>query len=253
MTIPESFVPESHPRYLSLIIREKLVKGFRNGIVVPEGLIAHGRGEAFDYIIGEISRSFAVEAEKVAVALMLLSEKPVISVNGNAAALVAEKLSELSEVLNAPLEVNVFHWSRERVKKIAEYLKSAGCKNVLYAGDAEIKGIKHFRRIVDRRGIYSADTVLVMLEDGDRCELLRENGKKVIAIDLNPLSRTARMADVTIVNNIIRAIPEMVNIAEELKTWSEKELRDAVNNYDNREVLRKALKSIAEYVTGVQV
>ncbi len=241
-------IPKSHPRYSSLMTREKLVEGFRRGIVVPEGLIAHGRGEAFDYIFGERTREFAAEAEKAAVALMLLSERPVISVNGNAAALVAEELSELSEVLNAPLEVNVFHWSRERVEKIAEFLMEKGCKNVLFAGDAVIEGIEHFRRIVDRRGIYSADTVLVMLEDGDRCEILRKNGKKVIAVDLNPLSRTAKMADITIVNNVTRAIPEMTELARSMKEKKREELEEILKSYDNKKILDDALKAISDLV-----
>jgi len=238
-------IPRSHPRYFSLVTREKLVEGFRRGIVVPEGLIAHGRGETFDYIFGERTRDFAERAERAAVALMLISERPVISVNGNAAALVAEELAELSEELKAPLEVNVFHWSRERVERIAEFLMEKGCKNVLFAGDAVIEGIEHARRIVDRRGIYSADTVMVMLEDGDRCEILRRNGKRVIAIDLNPFSRTAKMADITIVNNVIRAIPEMTELAGEMSGMSRDELEKIVSGYDNREVLRDAVRAIA--------
>ncbi len=233
------------------MVREKLVKGFREGIVVPEGLIAHGRGEAFDYILGEKSRDFALRAERAAVALMMLSRKPVISVNGNAAALVAKELSELSDVLKVPVEVNVFHWSRERVERIAEWLKENGCKNVLYAGDAVIEEIEHCRRIVDKRGIYSADTVLVMLEDGDRCEILRRSGKKVIAVDLNPLSRTAKMADITVVNNVTRAIPEMVKFAKEMKSCSRDELKELVNSYSNESTIREALKAIANYVLSV--
>ena len=46
-------IPKSHPRYLSLQTREKLVDGFDNNLVAKEGLLAHGRGEAFDYLIGE--------------------------------------------------------------------------------------------------------------------------------------------------------------------------------------------------------
>ncbi len=241
-------IPESHPRYKSLITREMLVDAFKEGVVVPEGLIAHGRGETFDYIIGEVSRDFAIKAEEAAVALMLLSKNPVISVNGNAAALVAKQLAELSEVLNVPLEVNVFHWSKERVEKIARWLKSRGCKNVLWAGDAEIDGIDHYRRIVDRRGIFIADTVMVMLEDGDRCEILKKNGKKVIAIDLNPLSRTARMADITIVNNVVRAIPEMVEMAKRFANKDREFLLKTVENYDNRRILKESINAIIEYL-----
>ena len=46
-------IPPNHPRAKSLHIRELLVAGFKDGLVVPEGLIAHGRGEAFDYLLGE--------------------------------------------------------------------------------------------------------------------------------------------------------------------------------------------------------
>ena len=45
-------IPKSHPRYTSLKIREKIVDGVKKGITSQHGLIAHGRGEAFDYIIG---------------------------------------------------------------------------------------------------------------------------------------------------------------------------------------------------------
>ena len=46
-------IPTTHPRYESLMKREKLVAGIEAGITSKQGLIAHGRGEAFDYLIGE--------------------------------------------------------------------------------------------------------------------------------------------------------------------------------------------------------
>jgi len=45
-------VPKDHPRKRSLEIRHALVEGYRKGLVADEGLIAHGRGEAFDYLLG---------------------------------------------------------------------------------------------------------------------------------------------------------------------------------------------------------
>ncbi|MEM4524334.1 MAG: 4-phosphopantoate--beta-alanine ligase, partial [Archaeoglobaceae archaeon] len=194
-------IPKDHPRYESLMIREKLVEGVKMGVTAIQGLIAHGRGEAFDYILGERTREFALKAEKAAVAMMLLARHPVISVNGNTAVLVPKEIKKLAEVLNAKVEINVFHYSKERVARIAEFLSSFGI-NALCAGDAELKGLSSARRIVDSRGILIADVVLVPLEDGDRCEVLKRHGKKVVAIDLNPLSRTARMADITIVDNV---------------------------------------------------
>ncbi len=243
-------IPKSHPRYHSLIQREKLVEGVKNGIVAIQGLIAHGRGETFDYILGEKSHEFALKAEEAAVALMLLAKNPVISVNGNTAVLSGKDIAELSRIINAKVEVNVFHFSRERVEKIKRYMEKFGIK-VLASCDAELEGLESARRIVDSRGIYIADVVLVPLEDGDRCEVLKRHGKKVIAIDLNPLSRTARMADITIVDNIIRAIPNMIKIAKRLKNLNRRELEDIVKNYDNKKILSEAITAIRDYLTKV--
>ena len=240
-------IPQSHPRYHSLITREKLVEAFKKGLVVPEGLIAHGRGECFDYILGEKSRDFAIEAERVAVAMMILANHPVISVNGNTAGLVPEEICELSKTLSIPLEVNIFHRSEERVKKIAEELERHGV-NVYSRGDAVIEGLKSARRIVDSRGIYRADVVLVPLEDGDRCEILKKAGKKVISIDLNPLSRTSMMADVSIIDNITRAIPNMIEFAKSMKDLERVELERIVKEYDNKIILKKAIEGIIEYL-----
>ena len=48
--MPEK-IPRSHPLYHSLITRQKLADALQEGIVHETGLIAHGRGEAFDYLI----------------------------------------------------------------------------------------------------------------------------------------------------------------------------------------------------------
>ncbi|MEM0350489.1 MAG: 4-phosphopantoate--beta-alanine ligase [Archaeoglobaceae archaeon] len=244
-------IPKDHPRYESLMIREKLVEGVKMGVTAIQGLIAHGRGEAFDYILGERTREFALKAEKAAVAMMLLARHPVISVNGNTAVLVPKEIKKLAEVLNAKVEINVFHYSKERVARIAEFLSSFGI-NALCAGDAELKGLSSARRIVDSRGILIADVVLVPLEDGDRCEVLKRHGKKVVAIDLNPLSRTARMADITIVDNVTRAIPKMVELAKEMKNLKEEELKEILRNYDNKKVLAEAIDGIIEYLENMK-
>lgn len=242
-------IPKSHPRYHSLVLREKIVEGIKEGIVALQGLIAHGRGEAFDYILGEKSHEFALEAEKAAVAAMLLAKHPVISVNGNAAVLAGKELCELAKTVNAKVEVNVFHFSHERVQKIKSFLEKFGCE-VLAACDAELKGLESSRRIVDSRGILIADLVLVPLEDGDRCEILKRHGKMVIAIDLNPLSRTARMADITIVDNIVRAVPNMVKFANELRDDKDS-LEKILRSFDNRRILADAVRAIKDYLDRV--
>jgi len=55
-----------------------------------------------------------------------------------------------------------------------------------------------------------ADVVFVPLEDGDRCEALIAAGKQVLVVDLNPLSRTARAATVTIVDELTRVLEELL-------------------------------------------
>jgi 4-phosphopantoate--beta-alanine ligase len=245
-------IPENHPRKESLLIRERLIEYMEKGAVVPQGLIAHGRGECFDYLIGETTREFAEKAMRVAVARLLTSNYPVISVNGNMAALAAKDLVALAEKVNAKLEVNLFYRSYEREKAIADILYEAGAKEVLGVGEdasATIPELFSERRRVSPRGILKADTVLLGLEDGDRTEALVRLGKYVIAIDLNPLSRTAQKATLTIVDNIVRAMPRMVKLADEMSKLNRETLIQTWKTFDNRKNLGEALKFIAERLT----
>lgn len=216
---------------------------------MPEGLIAHGRGEALDYILGENTLEPAHRAIEAASALLLISENPVISVNGNTAALVPRELVELSKITNAKLEVNLFHRTPERELKIGDLLKYHGATEVLGIGsDASetIPGIESKRRFVSRRGIYSADTVLLALEDGDRTEQLVKMGKNVIAIDLNPFSRTARAAKITIVDNVTRAMPLLIEYCKKLSSYQKSELEEIFRKFDNELNLRSMIKLIKD-------
>jgi 4-phosphopantoate--beta-alanine ligase len=220
-----------------------LVNGFRRGLVVPEGLIAHGRGEAYDYLIGERTTKTAQRAINAAAAMLLLSSRPVISVNGNTAALCPNTVVELSKVTGASIEVNIFYRTEERERAIKAELELHGAKKVLGVGSkasARIPELQSERRRVDPDGIYAADTVLVPLEDGDRTEALVKMNKTVIAIDLNPLSRTSRAANITIVDNVVRAMPALVEVARKLRsTMSSKKIMD---DFDNRKHLQESLK-----------
>jgi 4-phosphopantoate--beta-alanine ligase len=241
------WIPPGHPRRESLLIREKLVEGFKKGLVVPEGLIAHGRGECFDYLIGESTQPFADRAMNAAVAALLLAKHPVISVNGNTAALVPREVVELAREVNAKIEVNLFYRTREREEAIAKWLREHGAVEVLGVGEdasATIPELFSERRRVSPRGILVADVVLVPLEDGDRTEALRKMGKTVIAIDLNPLSRTSRAASITIVDNVVRTIPLMVEKAKVMKKMSKSELESVLREYDNNKTLQEALRHI---------
>jgi 4-phosphopantoate---beta-alanine ligase len=102
-------IPPDHPRYRSLVTRELLADSVKKGIVSPEGLTAHGRGEAFDYFIGERTTASALLAERTAAALLLSARCPIISVNGNTAALAAQEIGALQKACGARVEVNLFH------------------------------------------------------------------------------------------------------------------------------------------------
>ncbi|MDI6847196.1 MAG: 4-phosphopantoate--beta-alanine ligase [Candidatus Bathyarchaeia archaeon] len=242
-------IPPEHPRAESLRIREKLIERYKEGVVASAGLIAHGRGEAFDYLLGEKTTKHALNAIKAAAAILLTAEKAVISVNGNTAALVAEEVVRLANVVKAKIEVNLFYRSLERELAIKELLEKAGAYEVLGIGEdasAKIPELGSERRRVDPRGILVADVVLVPLEDGDRTEALVKIGKKVIAIDLNPLSRTARKATITIVDNVVRAMPKLVEIAEKLKKHDVKKCNEILLNFDTKKNLAESITLIKE-------
>jgi len=226
-------VPESHPRYESLLTRHRIEAGVERGITSRAGLVAQGRGEAFDYLLGEETLPSAEDAARAAAAHFLLADHPVVSVNGNAAALVPDDVVALAEATGADLEVNLFHRTDERVAAIADVLREHGATDVKgETADARIPDLDHERGRVAADGIADADVVLVPLEDGDRAAALSALGKTEIVIDLNPLSRSAAVADVPIVDNIVRAVPNVTTHARSLAGASEAELRAIVDAFD---------------------
>lgn len=162
-------IPKSHPRYASLVARERVAEGVKKGYTSTQGLIAQGRGECFDYLLGE---------------------RP----------------------------------------------------------DTSVPGLDHARALATRGGIYDADVVLIPLEDGDRCEALLAMGKRVIAIDLNPLSRTAKKATVSIVDNILRAVPQLTEEVRQLSNKPRPDLEKILNEYDNQETLAGAVQEIRDHL-----
>ena len=243
-----SKISQLHPRAESLRVREKLVKALKSNIVVPEGLTAHGRGEAFDYILGEKTTVQARRAIEAAVAMLLSAQRPVISVNGNAAALAPKFIVRLAGAVGAKIEVSLFHASRKREIAIASWLRKNGAKEILGVDkkfSARIDEIQSNRMKVDRRGIFAADVVLVQVEDGDRTEALKNRGKRVIAIDLNPMSRTAQAADVSIVDNIVRTLPLMAEHAEHRPRGRQK-LNKIIRNFDNNINLKETYTHMRE-------
>lgn len=238
---------ESHPRYLSLLAREKLVTGFKKGLVASEGLIAHGRGECFDYLLGESTTGSARVAINVASAMLLLARYPVISVNGNVTALCIDQICRLNRSLeNSAVEINLFYYTKEREKLISEEFKKYGLTRIFGIEPENLVSIPELesnRRLVDRDGISKADVVFVPLEDGDRTMALKRMDKQVVTVDLNPLSRTSLSSDITIVDNIVRVIPQLIECVEyHRKHSSENDLKDLIESFDNLNGLREALE-----------
>ncbi|ELY57816.1 4-phosphopantoate--beta-alanine ligase [Natronococcus jeotgali] len=241
----EEEIPEDHPRYQDLLTRHRIERGVEKGITHLQGMHAEGRGSAFDYLLGEETIPSADEAERVAAAHLLLAERPVLSINGNVAALVPGEMVELADAVDADLEVNLFNRTPERIEAIADHLREYGAEEVKgLEADARIPNLDHQRAKVDADGIYAADVVVVPLEDGDRAEALEEMGKIEIVIDLNPLSRSPRVAEVPIVDNIIRAVPNVTAHARELADADEAELRAIVDSFDRENALRTAEERI---------
>jgi 4-phosphopantoate---beta-alanine ligase len=240
-------IPKDHPRAVSLRIREMLVDGLKGGLVVEEGLIAYGRGETFDYLIGEKTTRSAIMAINAAAAILLTSSHPIISVNGNFAALCGKEIVELSRACRALIEVNLFYHSVRRERAIRNHLERLGATDVLGVGrdrTAVIPNLNGERKRIDPRGIAAADTVFVPLEDGDRTEALIRMGKKVIAVDLNPLSRTAVHATICIVDNVVRVIPILIQTILEFKSKNRHSLTDMISRFDNIRNLNESLRLI---------
>ena len=241
----ELTVPDEHPRAHSLQARERIVKAAEEGLLADSALIAHGRGEAFDYLLGEKTSEPAEDAIKHALKVLVDATRPVISVNGNTVALAGREALVLAAMLGASVEVNLFYRTPERIQKLVQTLENMrgeiiengdippslqgrlhhdewrmNVQSIPILGlepDGVIPGLKGARANVCNDGILTADVILVPLEDGDRCEALVAMGKSVINVDLNPLSRSARMATITIVDEVKRCISAMITMESEEK------------------------------------
>jgi 4-phosphopantoate--beta-alanine ligase len=235
---------KSHPRYQSLLMRHRLEMAAKAGMLADSALIAHGRGEAFDYLLGEATITSAHDATMEALAHLQNADCAVISLNGNAIALAGKELMQLASLLKIPVEVNIFYRTPERMKALLSHLYEIRDTNQLDVEilgenpDAKIPGLEGPRAKCCENGIYNSDVILVPLEDGDRCEALVAMGKIVLVIDLNPLSRSAKMSSVTIVDELSRVADNLLHGA------MQKIARIPRSDYDNNNILQSAIDHI---------
>ena len=219
---------QSHPRYESLLKRRLIEQAAAKGMLADSALIAHGRGEAFDYLLGERTTASANAATAEACARLVAAKRAVISINGNVAALAADNLICVAALLGCPLEINIFYRTPERMEALLSHMDERkvaaskspppGFQSSLESWHASVEQVEILGANPDGRipslegprakchigGILNSDVILVPLEDGDRCEALVAMGKDVLVVDLNPLSRSAKMASVTIVDELTR-------------------------------------------------
>ena len=235
----------SHPRYQSLLLRHRLEEAEKQGMLAGSAMIAHGRGEAYDYLLGEQTIPSAHEATLHALRALKNAERPIISLNGNAVALAGEQLLALAQQLKCPVEINIFYRTPERMSALLERLETIKKERSLdveilgASPNARIPGLEGPRAKCTKEGIIDSDVILVPLEDGDGCEALVAMGKTVIVIDLNPLSRSAKMGTITIVDELTRVAENMLFQFDSIK------MSEVSKTYDNEEALRDALRHIA--------
>ena len=241
---------KSHPRYQSLLMRHRLEMAAKAGMLADSALIAHGRGEAFDYLLGEVTIASAHDATMEALAHLQNADSAVISLNGNAIALAGKELMQLASLLKIPVEVNIFYRTPERMKALLSHLYEIRDTNQLDVEilgenpDAKIPGLEGPRAKCCESGIYNSDVILVPLEDGDRCEALVAMGKVVLVIDLNPLSRSAKMGSVTIVDELSRVANNL------LRGAMQKIIRKPRTDYDNNNHLQSAIDHITSSLSS---
>lgn len=237
----EEVVDPSHPRYQSLMMRKRISEAGVKGMLADSALIAHGRGEAFDYLLGEQTIPSALEATREVAARLVRANKPVLSLNGNAIALAAREFLTIASQLGCPIEINIFYRTPQRMGALLAHLKllnsDLGLDVEILGGipDAKIPGLEGPRAACQKDGILEADAILVPLEDGDRCEALVAMGKDVLVIDLNPLSRSARRGTVAVVDEVSRVATNLIQLIPE---------KPEITNWDNDKGLQSALDHI---------
>jgi 4-phosphopantoate--beta-alanine ligase len=229
------------------MIRKKIAEAGVKGMLADSAMIAHGRGEAFDYLLGEQTIPSALDATREAAARLVKSNKPVLSLNGNAIALAGQEFLTIASQLGCPIEINIFYRTPQRMGALIGHLKMLNQKldlDVEIMGgipDARIPGLEGPRGACQQDGIFEADTVLVPLEDGDRCEALMAMGKTVLVIDLNPISRSSRGCTVGIVDEVTRVAKNLIQFIPQ---------KPAATDWNNDRGLQSALDHIVETMSN---
>lgn len=85
-------IPVSHPRYRSIIVREKLVRAYNDNLLKDEDLIDFGKEEAVDYFLGEKTTKIAYISYIIAIRDMFFAKKPALILDNISFILAGETL-----------------------------------------------------------------------------------------------------------------------------------------------------------------
>jgi len=222
-------IPDSHPRKKSLLSRQKMVEGSSKGLLADSAMIAHGRGEAFDYLLGERTTESARGAIRESAARLKDANSPVISVNGNTVLLAGKKALRLAALLGCPIEVNLYYRTPERIAGLLTLLEE---QKMVVLGESGPEGFE---------GKW-ADSVRAVSLLGSSPDF-RIEGLEGPRSHCNPLSRSAKMATVTIVDEVSRAFEGIMHelIANPNLVPTE---------WDNASALRGSLGEINDFLDG---
>ena len=104
-------------------MRHRLEIAAQRGMLAESAMIAHGRGEAFDYLLGEQTIPAALEATKHALKSLCDAKHPVLCLNGNVTALACDEMLKLADRIGCPLEVNIFYRTPERMEALFTFIQ----------------------------------------------------------------------------------------------------------------------------------
>jgi len=236
-------IPKDHPRYKSLVTREHLAECARTGIVSLEGLTSHGRGEAFDYLLGEKTSESALLAgkdcggpaphRKTPGALRERQHRGACGTRNR-----ASPEGKRGARRGQPLPPDTRTGTADRDGSSAMPVRTVFSGRSRSASSRSPTTGPFCRR----EGCLLPMSCLSRSKTATAARCSVGMGKKVIAIDLNPLSRTAKTATLTVVDEVTRALPE---IAQACTALSDGKCRSLVAVMDNRVFLQEAKEEMA--------
>ena len=239
----------SHPRYASLLRRHLIEEAAAEGLLAGSAMIAHGRGEAYDYLLGERTTASAASATREAYARLRAAKHPVISVNGNTVALAGRDLLHLAASLSCPVEVNIFYRTQARmdglISRLERWCEEDGL-DVEVLGrrtDGRIAGLEGPRAQCDAAGIAAATWCWSPWKTATVAKRWWRWARRC-SWWISTLSRTARTASVTIVDEVGR-------VAKALREHAAGSEHPAPNaTWDNDACLQASLDEISAHLQG---